>query len=136
MPATGKGGTGEMNSRKSLLVGIIGAVLGAGAVQVLHAQTKPPAYLIAKIDVTDANLYQEYQAKGVPLYGQFGARFLARGGKLDAFAGDPPKRAIIAVFDSLEKAQAFRDSPAYRELIPVRDKSSKFRAYLVEGSPN
>ena len=125
-----------MNLAKSLLVGIAGVVVGAAAMQVLHAQTKPPAYLIAEIDVTDANLYQEYQAKGGPLYGQFGARFMARGGRVDAFAGDPPKRAIVAVFDSLEKAQAFRDSPAYQELIPVRDKSSKFRAYLLEGSPN
>lgn len=124
-----------MNLAKSLLVGIAGVVVGAAAMQVLHAQTKPPAYLIAEIDVTDANLYQEYQAKGGPLYGQFGARFMARGGRVDAFAGDPPKRAIVAVFDSLEKAQAFRDSPAYQELIPVRDKSSKFRAYLLEGSP-
>lgn len=125
-----------MNLAKSLLVGIAGVVVGAAAMQVLHAQTKPPAYLIAEIDVTDANLYQEYQAKGGPLYGQFGARFMARGGRVDAFAGDPPKRAIVAVFDSLEKAQAFRDSPAYQELSPVRDKSSKFRAYLLEGSPN
>lgn len=124
-----------MNLAKSLLVGIAGVVVGAAAMQVLHAQTKPPAYLIAEIDVTDANLYQAYQAKGGPLYGQFGARFVARGGRVDAFAGDPPKRAIVAVFDSLEKAQAFRDSPAYQELIPVRDKSSKFRAYVLEGSP-
>ena len=125
-----------MTLAKSLLVGVAGVVAGAAAMHVLHAQTKPPAYLIAEIDVTDANLYQEYQAKGGPLYGQFGARFMARGGRVDAFAGDPPKRAIVAVFDSLEKAQAFRDSPAYQELIPVRDKSSRFRAYLLEGSPN
>ncbi len=53
---------------------------------------------------------------------------------MDAFAGEPPKRAVIAVFDSLEKAQALRDSPAYKELIPVRDKASKYRAYIVEGA--
>lgn len=125
-----------MKIRNALLAGLAGTVIGAGAVQILHAQTKAPAYLIAEIDVTNPDLYKQYLAKGGPLYGQFGGKFLARGGKVDAFAGDAPKRVVIAVFESLEKAQAFRDSPAYRELISVRDHSSKFRAYLAEGLPN
>ena len=125
-----------MKLRNALIAGLAGATVGAGAVQILHAQSKAPAYLVAEIGVTNADLYKEYLTKGGPLYGQFGGKFLARGGRLDAFAGDAPKRVVIAVFESLEKAQAFRDSPAYRELIPVRDESSKFRAYLAEGTPN
>ena len=125
-----------MKLRNALIAGLVGASFGAGAVQILHAQTKTPAYLVAEIDVTNPDLYNEYLTKGGPLYGQFGGKFLARGGKLDTFAGEAPKRVVIAVFESLEKAQAFRDSPAYRELIPVRDRSSKFRAYLAEGLPN
>lgn len=125
-----------MQLREIVLIGIAGAALGAAGMQSLHAQAKAPAYLIAEIDVTDPNLYKEYLAKGGPLYGQFGGKFLVRGGTVDVFAGDPPKRVVIAVFDSLERAQAFRDSPAYNELIAVRDKSAKFRAYLAEGVAN
>ena len=55
---------------------------------------------------------------------------------MEAFAGEPPKRAVIAVFDSLEKAQALRDSAAYKELISVRDKPSKYRGYIIEGAAN
>ena len=125
-----------MKTRNVLIAGLAGMSIGAGAVQILHAQAKAPAYLIAEIDVTNPDLYKQYLAKGGPRYGQFGGKFLARGGKVDAFAGEPPKRVVIAVFDSLEKAQALRDSTAYRELIPIRDESSKFRAYLAEGVPN
>jgi len=63
-------------------------------------------------------------------------RFLVRGGKIDAFAGEPPKRTVTAVFDSLAQAEAFRDSPAYQALVPLRDQASKFRAYIAEGAAN
>ncbi len=125
-----------MISHKLGLAGIAGAVIGAAAIQGLHAQARPPAYLVLEIDVKDADLYKQYLEKGGPLYPRFTGRFLARGGKVDAFAGEPPKRVVIAVFDSIEKAQAFRDSPAYKDLIPLRDKAAEFRGYIAEGVAN
>jgi uncharacterized protein (DUF1330 family) len=125
-----------MNWHKLALAGIVGAALGAAAVQGLHAQAKPPAYLVIEVDVTDADLYKQYQSKAGPLQSQSSARFIAQGGKVDAFAGEPPKRAVIAVFDSLEKAQALRDSTAYKELVSVRDKAAKYRGYIIEGAAN
>jgi uncharacterized protein (DUF1330 family) len=119
-----------------VLAGVLGATLGAVAVQVLHAQARAPAYLVAEIDVTDADLYKQYLEKGGPLYAKFTGRFLVRGGKIDTFAGETPKRAVIAVFDNLAQAQAIRDSSAYQELVPLRDKASKFRAYIAEGVAN
>jgi hypothetical protein len=43
---------------------------------------------------------------------------------LDAFAGEPPKRAVIAVSDRIEKVQASRASPEYKALVPLRDKAA------------
>jgi uncharacterized protein (DUF1330 family) len=108
-----------------------GAALATAAINGLYAQPKPPAYL-----VIDADLYKQYLAKNAPLTARFGGRFIARGGKIDAFAGEPPKRAVIAMFDSLDKAQAFRDSSEYKESIPLRDQASKYRAYITEGVAN
>jgi uncharacterized protein (DUF1330 family) len=125
-----------MKWHKFVLGGIAGAALGAAAIHGLHAQAKPPAYLVIEIDVTNPDLYKQYLAKNAPLTAQFGGRFIARGGRVDAFAGDPPKRAVIAIFDNIEKAQAFRDSPEYRELIPLRDQAAKYRAYITEGLAN
>jgi uncharacterized protein (DUF1330 family) len=125
-----------MNRYKLGLAGIVGAALGAAAVQGLHAQAKPPAYLVIEVEVTDADLYKQYQSKAGPLQSQYSARFIAQGRKVEAFAGEPPKRAVIAVFDSLEKAEALRDSAAYRELTSIRDKASKYRGYIIEGAAN
>src|SRR5579863_4847656 len=98
-----------MGWHKVVLGGIAGAALAAAAIEGLHAQAKPPAYLVIEIDVTNADLYKQYLAKNAPLTARFGGRFIARGAKIDAFAGEPPKRAVIAMFDSLDKAQVFRD---------------------------
>jgi heme-degrading monooxygenase HmoA len=39
----------------------------------------------------------------------------------------------IQAWDSLEKAQAWRNSAEYKELRKIGDKYAKFRAYAVEG---
>jgi hypothetical protein len=46
------------------LVVLAGFGLGAIAIQALHAQEKPPVYLVAEIDVTDLDGYaKEYAPK-------------------------------------------------------------------------
>jgi uncharacterized protein (DUF1330 family) len=40
------------------------------------------------------------------------------------------------VFDSMEKARAWRDSPEYKKIYPVREHEAKSRMYIVEGLPN
>jgi uncharacterized protein (DUF1330 family) len=113
-----------------------GIAIGAAAVQGLHAQAKPPAYQVIEVDVKDPELYREYQTKAMPLQLQYSARFVARGGKVEAFAGDPPKRAVIAVYDNIEKIEALRDSPEYRALDAIRDKAANYRSYIIEGATN
>ena len=106
-------------------------------IQELAAQEKnviaPPAYVVAEIEVTDPATYQTYLDRNNATIAAFGGRFLVRGGKTAAFAGEPPRRIAIYVFESIEKAQAFRDSEAYKATIADRDRSSKFRAFIVEG---
>jgi len=44
-----------------------------------------------------------------------------------------PKRVAITEWDSLEKAQAFYNSKAWKDLAPQRDKAVKIiRRYVVE----
>jgi len=112
---------------------LAGAALGAAVVQGLHAQAKPPAYQVIEVDVKDPDLYKQYQAKAMPLQLQYSARFIARGGKVEAFAGEAPKRAVIAVYDNIEKIEALRDLPEYKALEAMRDKAATYRSYIVEG---
>jgi hypothetical protein len=64
----------------SMLAGI---TVGGLAVQGLHAQSKPPAYVIAEIDVMDQDRYaKEYQSRAVkPIQEEGGGKFLSRGSK-------------------------------------------------------
>jgi uncharacterized protein (DUF1330 family) len=119
---------------------LAGAALGAVAIQGLHAQAKPPVYYIAEIDVTNPDAYaKEYAPKAQAIIKASGGRFLAIGGaaatgaKVTAFDGEPPKRAVVQVWDSMEQIQAWRAKPEYVELRKVGEKYAKFRSFAVDG---
>src|SRR5437868_14925462 len=111
--------------------------LGAVAVQGLHAQAKPPVYQITEIDVLNQEAYlRDYAPKAQAAIRAAGGKFLAAGGKTTTIEGDPPKtRVVIQQWDSVEKIQAYRDSAAFKDLLPLRNSLAKFRTYAVEGVP-
>ena len=112
-----------------------GVVVGAAAVQALHAQAKPPAYVVAEIDVVNLEPFdREYVPPAAKAIADGGGKYLVRGGKTVAFYGEPPKsRIAVMIFASLEKAQAAFNSSAFKEAKKVGDKYAKFRVYAVEG---
>jgi uncharacterized protein (DUF1330 family) len=116
---------------------LAGIAIGAAAVQSLHAQAKPPAIVVSLLEITDEAAYTAYAAKIPPIIAQFGGKYLARGGKTVSFEGDSaPQRVVLTQFESMEKAQAWRNAPAYQELRPEGRKSSKLRQFVVEGIAN
>ena len=120
---------------KLALTLLVGAALGAAALQGLHAQTKSPAYVVIEVEESDHRAYlQEYASLAVSAMVAGGGKFLARGGKTFAIDGEAPKpRVMVIAFESMEKAQAAFDSSAYKEAKKVGDKYAKFRVYAVEG---
>jgi len=86
--------------------------------------------------VTDPAGYQKYIEGTTNAVPAAGGRFIVRGGRTFVVNGAPPKRIAVIQWESLEKAQAFFDSEAYKQLIPIRDKSSNFRAFVIEGVAN
>jgi len=116
---------------------LAGFGLGAVAVQVLHAQSKPPVYQITEIDVLNQEAYlKDYAPKAQEVIKAAGGKFLAAGGKTTTIEGEPPKsRVVLQQWDSLEKIQAYRNSAAFKDLLPIRDKLAKFRSFVVEGAP-
>ena len=116
---------------------LAGFGLGAVAVQGLHAQAKPPVYQVVEIDPVNMESYlKDYVPKAQVAIKAAGGKFLAAGGKTTTIEGEPPKpRIVIQQWDSLEKVQAYRNSAAFKELLPLRDKLAKFRSFVVEGVP-
>ena len=121
-----------------MIAAVVGAAVGAGAITALTAQTTPKAYIVTEVDVTgnmDVFL-KDYAAHVQATVDPFGGRYLVRGGRNAGIEGDPPKgRIVISVFDSFEKAQAWRDSPEYKKILGVREREAKSRMYIVEGLP-
>jgi Domain of unknown function (DUF1330) len=57
---------------------VTGFGLGAVAVQGLHAQAKPPAYLLAEVQVTDPGTWKQYIAALPGTLAPYKTRTLAR----------------------------------------------------------
>ena len=114
----------------------------AGAIggRALHGETKPPAYLIGQIDVTDANGYaKEYLPKAREIIKAHGGKLVAAAGaaatgpQVVAVDGAPPKRVVIYVYPNLEALQAWRNDPAYVKVWAVGEKYATYHTFAVEG---
>ena len=112
-----------------------GAAIGGVAIQGLHAQAKPPVYLVQEITVSDLDAYVKDFVPKARALGDASSRGLTIGsGKVTSIEGEPQKaRVVIRQWESMEKIQAWLNSPEYKELRKVGDKSAKFRIYAVEG---
>ena|SRR5437660_8385012 len=115
---------------------LAGAAFGAAAVQGLHAQAKPPVYQITEIEPMNLETYvRDYVPRAQAAIRAAGGRILA-GGNATRIEGDPPKvRVAVTAWESVEKLQAYRNSAAFKELQPTRDRLAKFRSFSVEGQP-
>jgi uncharacterized protein (DUF1330 family) len=112
---------------------LAGFGLGAAAIQGLHAQAKPPVYIVSEIDVTNVDAYtKEYVPLARAAIKNSGGKLVGASQKVTMIEGAPQNsRVTINVFDSLEKAQASRDVADYKAARAVGDKYAKFRAYVV-----
>jgi uncharacterized protein (DUF1330 family) len=111
--------------------------LGVTAIQGLHAQAKPPAYVVIDInEISDASGFKAVIDRGPgndAAVKDTGGRFLARTQNVTALDGTAPKRFIIIAFDSVEKAKAWNDTAYIKETNAIRIKTTKSRSFIVEG---
>jgi uncharacterized protein (DUF1330 family) len=126
-----------MFGKYKLALAILGAAaVGGLAVQGLHAQAKPPVYVVIDIaEVVDAQAQRantDRPTASTPTIQQ-GGKYLARAGNITALDGKPPARLIIIAFDSVEKAKAWNESADQKKVNDVRMKATKSRSFIVEG---
>ena len=91
------------------------------------------AYVVNEIWVTDAERFQTYSVQVPPTLAPFGGRYVVRSGATEAIEGDPPGRVVIIEFPDRAAALAWRASPAYQAILPIRDATSTSRVFVVEG---
>lgn len=115
---------------------IAGITVGVVAIQGLHAQSTAKAYVVTEVEIINQEAQNAYLPKVGEVIKSSGGTYLARGGKVVALEGEVPKRVTIVAYDSFEKAQASRSSPAWTALSADRNKAIKARSYITEGVSN
>jgi uncharacterized protein (DUF1330 family) len=92
------------------------------------------AYIIAEVEVQDAERYEDYKPMVPPTLAEYGGRFIVRGGAAEALEGEwSPRRVVIMEFPSAEQARAWWGSEAYAPAKELRQATADSRLILVEG---
>ncbi|MBW8813528.1 MAG: DUF1330 domain-containing protein [Caulobacterales bacterium] len=92
------------------------------------------AYVINEIAVHDPERFQTYSQQVPAILAQYGGAYVVRGGAPEPVDGpSPPERLVVLRFASREAARAWRSSPEYLAILPIREATSTSRVYLVDG---
>jgi uncharacterized protein (DUF1330 family) len=95
-----------------------------------------PAYVIAHIDVKDAERYKDYIQMSPVSIEKFGGKFIARGGKVEVFEGGwQPKRLVLLEFPTAEAARQWYESDDYAPAKALRRATSTGDLVMAEGLP-
>ncbi|MCA3147649.1 MAG: DUF1330 domain-containing protein [Burkholderiales bacterium] len=91
------------------------------------------AYLIFNVDVKKPQQYEVYRKWSSLAIKAYDAKVLVRGGATTSLEGQPPHRIVILQFPSVEKAQAFYDSPQYKRARNAREGAALANIFIVQG---
>src|SRR6516225_7953042 len=90
-------------------------------------------YWLVQVDVPDAEAYKPYLAANQAPFGEFGARYLVRGGKCEVMEGKARSRIVVLEFPSYDAALACYHSPGYRAAKEIRAGKAEADVVIVEG---
>src|SRR6516165_3334873 len=118
-----------------LLIGI--GIGGVGNYHVLHAQARPPVYMIEDNTVREPTGFaREFAPLARESVKGYGGLYLAGESGL-SIDGEPPKgRVVLIRWDSLEQLMKWRHSPEYTQARAVGEKYGSFRIIALEGVPD
>ena len=93
-----------------------------------------PAYIIARIQVTDWDRYRQYTQATPAAIEKYSGRFIVRGGETVTLEGPAETaRLVVLEFPSLEQAQAFYHSEEYAQAKQLRAGAAVGQFLAVDG---
>ena|SRR5215471_21752643 len=93
-----------------------------------------PAYIVARVEVTDPVRYQEYIKATPAAIARYGGKFIIRGGELITLEGPLETRRLVVIeFPSLEQAKAFFSSEEYGRAKALRTGAAVGQFLAVQG---
>jgi uncharacterized protein (DUF1330 family) len=92
------------------------------------------AYVVNEIVVTEPERFLTYSQQVPAILAQYGGEYVVRGGAPERVDGpEPPERLVVLRFESRGAALAWRNSPEYLAILPIREATSTSRVYIVDG---
>ena len=127
-----------MNSKCQIALAVLaGAAIGAAAVQGLHAQAKPKAYIITVSELLDPGALAAYLPKAQAAVRAAGdTPGVIASGRVIAVTGEAPKRIGASEWPSAEQAQAYLKSSERGALDTERAKAFKTTRQFIVERPN
>ena len=93
-----------------------------------------PAFIIARVDITDRDQYQHYLKAAPSVIEQYGGKVIARSESPLTLEGqDETRRTIILQFPSVARAKDFYFSPEYQEARKLREGAAYGELIVIEG---
>jgi uncharacterized protein (DUF1330 family) len=112
-----------------------GFAIGAAAVQTLHAQAKPPVYMVAINEIKDADGYRtKYLPTAQRTIKDHGGIYVAAGQGTQIDGTFPKGRVVILRWESLDALNKWRHSPEYEEIRRVGENFANYNIVAVEGA--
>jgi uncharacterized protein (DUF1330 family) len=124
-----------MKTRFTIAVSMLaGAVLGGAAIQALHAQAKPPVYMIAINQVRNPDGYaKEYVPPAQKSVKDYGGEYIAAGPGMQIEGNLPDGAVIILRWENVEALQRWRNSPEFQAALKIGEQYAKFNIIAVNG---
>ncbi len=92
------------------------------------------AYVIAQIDVTDPDVFEQYRKQVPATLEAHGGAYIVRGGAMEVLEGEQRyPRIVVIKFDSMQAAKDWHGSAMYEGPKALRMAASKGNLIVVEG---
>ena len=100
----------------------------------MRREEQMPAYMIARVNVTDWDQYNEYMKVTPGIIAKYEGRFIVRGGEMVTLEGPEEKwRIVVVEFPNLAKAKEFYNSPEYTDAKKIREGAALAQFVAVSG---
>lgn len=114
---------------------LAGIALGAAAIQTLHAQAKPPVYMIAINEVSNQEGYtKEYVPPAQKSVKDHGGVYVAAGPGTQVTGNLPNGPVVILRWESMEALQSWFNSPDFQAALRTGEKYAKYNIMAVDGT--
>ncbi|RPI43246.1 MAG: DUF1330 domain-containing protein [Betaproteobacteria bacterium] len=92
------------------------------------------AYVIAQIEITDPQTFEDYRRQVPPTLAPYGGRFIVRGGASETLEGTwQPTRLVVIEFPDRATAKAWWSSQDYAGPKALRQRSARGELIVIDG---